>query len=473
MTMTRAQMLRSNSLRVGAVLASLLVLAGCSITNEIGSWFESNGKKSNLKGVRISVMSLDEALKPDPTLASTPIKLPAAFRNPEWPQPGGYSSNAMYHLSAKGRLHEAWSVDAGKGSDTDSRLTASPVIGGNLIFVLDSEAHIRVFRTSDGGAVWDKRLAPKNGTDMPTLWGLLGKANTIDPPMGMGGGVAYDAGKIFVTSGFGVVIAMDAKTGRELWRHDLGVPIINAPVVNGGRLFVSTHDNHFYCLAEADGRQLWDHQGITESAGILSSTSAAVSGEFVVVPYTSGEVYALRVQNGTPAWSDVLSHSGRVTALSELDDIAGRPVIDRNVVIAVSQSGVMAAINLPSGERLWSRDIGSVNTPWTAGDYIYVLDNQNHVICLTRQEGKVRWIHQLPEWEDPDNKAGAIIWAGPVLVSDKLIVTSSDGYAEAISPYTGKMMGRVEIPTGTTIAPVVANDTLYLYTNDADLVALR
>jgi outer membrane protein assembly factor BamB len=464
---------RARSLRALAAAAALLLLAGCAITDEVGSWFESAGKKSNLKGVRISVMSLDETLKPDAALASTPIVLPPAFRNPEWPQPGGYASNAMYHLSAKGRLHEVWNVDAGKGSDVESHLTAPPVVGGNMIFALDSEAHVYAFRVSDGGKLWNKRLAPKNGTDMPTLWGLLGKANTIDTATGMGGGVAYDAGKIFVTSGFGVVRALDAKTGRDLWSHDLGVPIINAPVVNGGRIFVSTHDNHFFALAEADGRQLWDHQGITESAGILTSTSAAVAGEFVVVPYTSGEVYALRVQNGQVAWSDVLSHSGHVTALSELDDIAGRPVIDRNVVVAISQSGVMAAINLPSGDRLWSRDIGGVQTPWTAGDYIYVLDTDSRLICLTRKEGKVRWMHQLPQWEDPDRKKRLLVWSGPVLVSDKLIITSSDGYAEAISPYNGRLMGRVEIPSGTTIAPVVANDTLYLYTSDAELVALR
>jgi outer membrane protein assembly factor BamB len=95
------------------------------------------------------------------------------------------------------------------------------------------------------------------------------------------------------------------------------------------------------------------------------------------------------------------------------------------------------------------------------------------VICLTRKEGKVRWIHQLPQYEKPDAKSGPILWAGPVLVSDKLIVTSSNGYAEAISPYDGKLTGRVEIPSGTTIAPVVADGTVYLYTSDAELVALR
>jgi len=54
-----------------------------------------------------------------------------------------------------------------------------------------------------------------------------------------------------------------------------------------------------------------------------------------------------------------------------------------------------------------------------------------------------------------------------------LILLSSDGFAEAISPYNGQLLGRVEIPGGTSIAPVVANDTLYIYTNDAQLVALR
>jgi outer membrane protein assembly factor BamB len=455
------------------VFAAALLLSGCSVFDEIGGWFSSNGKKSNLRGVRIPVMSLDSDLKVDATLANTPVLLPPPYRNPDWPEPGGYASDAMYHLAAPGRLRQIWSQDAGKGSDQESHLTSPPVVGGGLIYALDSEAHIYVFRASDGHPVWNRRLAPKNGTDMPTLWGLLGKANTVDPPQGMGGGVAYDDGKIFVTSGFGVLRCIDARTGRDIWQKDLATPIVNAPVVNGGRIFVSTHDNHFYAMAESDGRTLWDHQGIAESAGILASTNAAVSGETVIVPYTSGEIFALRVQNGQVGWSDVLSRSGHVTALSQLDDIAGRPVIDRGVVYAISQSGLMAAFSINTGERLWSRDIGGINTPWAAGDYVYVLDNSARIICLTRKEGRVRWMHQLPQYEDLANKDNPIIWAGPVLVSDRLIVTSSNGYAEAISPYDGRLAGRVEIPSGTTIAPIVANGIVYLYTSEAELVALR
>jgi hypothetical protein len=198
-----------------AALGAMLLLSGCGspIMDTIGDWF-STSHKSNLRGLRVSLIGADDDLQVDPTIATAQVVLPAPFRNPDWPQPGGYSSNAMYHLEAPGPLRRLWSVDAGKGTDDDSMLTASPVIGAGRIYVLDAEAHIRVFRLADGRPVWDKRLAPKNGTDMPTLWGLLGKPNTIEPPSGMGGGVAFDDNKIFVTSGFGVLHAMDAATGR-------------------------------------------------------------------------------------------------------------------------------------------------------------------------------------------------------------------------------------------------------------------
>ena len=349
------------------------------------------------------------------------------------------------------------------------------MVGGGRIYTIDASAHVYAFDVRTGHEVWDKRLAPKNGTDMPTLWGLLGKHNTIDPASGMGGGVAYDAGKLFVTSGFGVIYALDARTGARVWGQDIGVPIINAPVVNGGRVFVSTHDNHFYALAESDGRQLWTHQGIPESAGVLSSTSAAVLGEFVIAPYSSGELYALQVQNGQVAWSDVLSHSGQVTALSELDDIAGRPVIDRDVVYGISHSVAMAAIRLSSGDRLWSRDIGGTqNRRWRRGRLcLRHYRGRPAPLCLTRKEGKVRWVHQLPQFEDEKNQQRPITWTGPLLVSDRLITTSSDGYLEALSPYTGQLLGRIELDGGTSVAPVVADGVVYIYTDEAELGGLR
>src|SRR5476651_2396808 len=126
-------------------LAASLLLSGCSVIDEVGSWFSTSGKKSNLRGVRIPVMSIDSDLKPDAALATTPVLLPPPYRNTEWPQPGGYAANAMYHLAAPGRLREIWTAEAGKGSDAKSHLAAAPVVAGGRIFALDAEAHIYVF----------------------------------------------------------------------------------------------------------------------------------------------------------------------------------------------------------------------------------------------------------------------------------------------------------------------------------------
>ena len=93
------------------VAAASLLLSGCAVFDEIGSWFSSNGKKSNLRGVRIPVMSLDSELKVDASLGKERVLLPPPYRNPDWPQPGGYASNAMYHLVAPGR-HRCAAVGA-------------------------------------------------------------------------------------------------------------------------------------------------------------------------------------------------------------------------------------------------------------------------------------------------------------------------------------------------------------------------
>jgi outer membrane protein assembly factor BamB len=382
----------------------------------------------------------------------------------------------MYHLQAAGTLAQVWSQSAGDGSGSNSRLTAAPVVAGGRIFVLDATAHVIAFNAGSGEEQWRLSVAPKGHQSFMNAasLGLFGTNTNVDKTKGFGGGLAYDDGKLFVTTGFGDVIALDAASGKEVWRVNAGVPIANAPVVNGGRVFVSSQDNHFHAYAATNGRELWDHRGIAESSGIMESTSAAVAGEFVIAPYTSGEIYALRVQNGRPAWSDMLTRSHGVTALSEIDDIAGRPVVDRDLVFAISHSGVMAAIQLDTGDRQWSRDLGGIQTPWVAGDYVYVMTLESQLMCLTRKEGKVKWIHQLPRWKDPeDTSSDPIVWSGPVLVSDRLIVVSSDGFAQSISPYTGQLLARMEIPDKAYIAPVVANDTIYILTNDAQLVALK
>ncbi len=190
----------------------------------------------------------------------------------------------------------------------------------------------------------------------------------------------------------------------------------------------------------------WTHTGIEETAGLVGSASPAVDGDIVIVPYSSGEIFALRAENGRQLWSDNLAAIRRADAVSALADIRGRPVVDRGRVYAISHSGRMVAIDLASGRRLWEAELGGVNQPWIAGRFLYVVTTEGNVVALVAENGLVRWVMPLGRYEDPEDREGLLRWSGPVLASDRLIVTGSQGVAVALSPYTGRLSARLICP---------------------------
>jgi outer membrane protein assembly factor BamB len=432
---------------VALLLLVGLTVAGCS-------WFAD--KKQPLPGERISVLSLDRQLKPDPDLAKIAISLPKPVANPDWPEPGGYPNHAMQHLALSYRLSQAWKTSVGEGSSRYTQVLAQPIVVKGRVYAMDGGSQVGAYDAANGNQIWRVDLKPSENY-----------GNSF------GGGVAFWKGRLYVSTGYAQVLALNPDNGKVIWKTGVGDPVRSGPTVTDGRVYVVTVENELVALATDDGRRLWSHNGIPETAGLVGSSSPAVEGEVVVVGYSSGELYALTVENGRVLWSDNLAASRSVDAVSALADIRGRPVIDRGQVFAVSHSGRLVAIDLRTGERKWEQDIGSTHGPWVAGDYVYVLSNDNELVCLTRNDGKVRWVRQLPSFEDAKAKKDPIEWAGPVLGGDRLILLSSDGSALSVSPYTGAPLGREEMPGNGFVDPVIANNTLYILTDNAELSAYR
>ncbi|HEY3920472.1 MAG TPA: PQQ-binding-like beta-propeller repeat protein [Stellaceae bacterium] len=439
---------------IAIVLAAALVgtLGGC---DSIKSLF-SGSDKTPLPGTRISVLNLEHNLKPDPQLNALKIAVPRPYDNTAWPDAGGYPDHAMYHLALGDNLERAWKANAGEGANRYGRVVAEPVLADGRIYTMDADDMVTAFDAKSGSRLW--RFDPQPKDEDTTTYG---------------GGVAAAGNRVYVGSGYGEVIALDAATGKVVWRAKLAAPVHSPPTVADDRVFVVTVENELDVLSAGDGAKLWTHNGLPEPAGLAGGASPAVAGDLVVVPYSSGELYALRVENGRPLWSDSLAAAQPVGALSSLADIRGAPVIDRDRVFAISHSGLMVAIDLRTGDRVWEQDIGGVHAPWVAGDFIYVLSADNELICLTRADGRVRWARELPQWENEAKKKDPIFWSGPVLAGDRLIVISSEGEAFSVSPYTGEPLGKADFPDGVFINPVVADKTLYVLTDEADLVAMR
>jgi outer membrane protein assembly factor BamB len=288
-----------------------------------------------------------------------------------------------------------------------------------------------------------------------------------------GGGIAYDNGYIYSTNGLGYVSALAEANGGIVWKVRPGGPLRGAPTVSNGALYVMSQDNQIYSLDESNGKTNWSAAASLEIAGVFGSASPAVGQGTVVAGFSSGELNAYRYENGREVWQDALQRTSITTSVSSLSDIDADPVIDNGQVFAVGQGGRMVALELTTGQRQWELNIAGISTPWVAGDWIFVITDDAKLICVYRQNGHIRWINQMPQFEHPKGKKGQIDYSGPVLAGDRLIVVGSNGTLINIDPITGNFQSQTNVGAGVSLAPVVANSTLYIYDDAARLTAFR
>jgi outer membrane protein assembly factor BamB len=424
-------------------------LSGCS-------WFEK--KKTPLVGERIAVFSDRREIEPDKDAASIGVTLPAPVVNESWPQSGGFPNHDMQHLEIGASPQVIWTADVGAGSGSERILTAPPVVAEGKVFAKDAESTVSAFDANTGARIWSVTLKPAD------------KVRDTDE---FGGGVAYYGGRLFVTTGFAGVFCLDVNDGHEIWNSIASAPIRGAPLVFDDRVFSISIDNKLHAMAAIDGSDLWSFTGLQEVAGYVGGNSAAGAADVIVAPFSSGELVELRTENGRTAWNESLVGPRRESrAFGNLSDIRGRPVIDRDLVLAMGSGGTVAAIDLRSGQRIWERNVGGSQTPWVAGRFLFIVTSSADVAALERNTGKVKWVTPLTQYADEKRKE-PIQWAGPVLASDRLLIGGSTGELLALSPYTGEVIGRIDMREPMRLAPVIANRTIYILTDSGRLIALR
>ncbi|NNE58166.1 MAG: PQQ-binding-like beta-propeller repeat protein [Hellea sp.] len=474
-----------------ALIGASLLISGCStissVADSVNPFDKTEADKKAEQGAvageeqRISLISADETLITSTDITPQDVILPDVYVNEDWPMPGGNVQHAMQRTVAGGGLDRIWTRDVGDGSSRKGRVVASPVISGGKIFVMDGENRVSAYDANSGAPIWRHDI--KVESQGRTREGRANIFERVTNPFGgdgggsdkesVGGGIAAADGKLFVTSGLGTVEALEARSGNVAWRKRLTTPMHSAPIVSNGRLFAISDDNELFALNSATGEVLWTYQGIVESARMLTSPSPAVIDDVVIAPFSSGELVALRVQNGVVLWQDALSSPGRLTPLSSLNDIASGPVIADGYVIATAQSGVISAFDLRNGQRIWSQPAGSLGYPWVAGDFVFTITTNGEIVCLSKISGDVVWTKQLRAFKNEKKRKERIAWAGPIMLGDKMLVVSSRGEAVEFNPYDGSIVREYKLKDPVFVPPIIANQTVYILDDKARLTALR
>lgn len=446
--------LAKNTRKALLFVSAVFVLNGCStIDNLMGG----DDDKAPLEGERISVLELQSALEPDTLEDGEQITLPDPWRNEYWPQAGGYANHAMQHLALNpGKLEKLWDTRIGKGASKAMPLTAQPIVIDGKVFTLDADSTLTALSLDTGKELWRRDVRDKDEDD-PVI----------------GGGIAYAKGKIYITNGYNEILTLAPSDGALLWRTALPSAARAAPTITDERVFVSTLDNRLIAMDATDGHILWDFSGVSESTALLGAASPAAGYDIVVPAFSSGEIFALRTENGSISWGENLSPFRRARGLAGLTDISALPIIDKNMIIATSFSGQIVALDIRTGQRLWQREVGSAKTPWIAGDYLFMLSTDNEAVALDRKNGAILWVTPLPRYENPKKKKDAIFWSAPVLAGGRLILAGSNGDVVEISPADGSITSRWEAGKGFSVAPLVAGEVLYLLDDSGTLHAYK
>lgn len=445
---------RNSALRMASVAMLAVGLSACS-----GGLFGGGGDKNNTPtiGTRVPILSrIESGAVVDPALAGISVVLPPAQGNTAWPQAGGTASKSYGHLALAATPVRAWSAQIA-GSSNRRRLAASPVVGGGMVYAADTSGEVHAFNAQSGSKAWTQRMEVDGGLTSAAF----------------GGGASFDNGRVYATNGVGEVVALNANDGTQIWKVKPAGPLRGSPTVAFNSVFVMTQDNQIHAMSASTGEPVWNETGSISQAGVFGVAAPAAGQGTVIAGYSSGELVAYRYENGRTLWSDALARTSISTQVGSLTDIDADPIIDQGRVYALGQGGRMAAYELVTGQRIWELNVAGISTPAIAGEWIFALTDDARLLAIARSTGKIRWITQLARYRDEEDKDGPIFWTGPVLAGGNLWVANTEGELYQISTGEGSASKFADLGAAVSLAPVVADNTLYVLDDSGTIHAYR
>jgi len=435
------------------IFALSLALTGCGSVSEFGDSINPFSREKILPGERQPVF---DGADPAARALGQTAKVGPATGGQSWTTSGGGLTNDPGNIAVSVSGNTSWRSNVGTSgrglTSAALRLSARPVSDGSKIYVYKPNGEVVALSTA-GGRVWTQNLRPEGERDV-----------------GPGGGVTVADGVVYAATSYRQLIALDAGSGQVLWTADLDTPARGAPVAGSGHVFVVSQSNEVYAVSQSDGAIAWTYAGIEETAGLLSVANPAISGNRVIVPFSSGEIMAIDIKSGEAEWIDSVSRGFRTLALSGLADVSASPVVADNTVYATGVAGRTVAVEARTGVRRWEQDLGSVHTPVVSGSAMFMVDLDDRMVALDLKNGETLWATSLPR---PEKKKRRRNWAGPILANGALVAFSSDGQIAIVDATTGNIMTSQRTNADVYVTPIVAGGRIIVLSGNDGVTAFN
>jgi|HubBroStandDraft_1064217.scaffolds.fasta_scaffold00144_36 outer membrane protein assembly factor BamB len=332
----------------------------------------------------------------------------------------GSDDNYLYALTSSGGK-ELWFVIAG------GAVTSSPAVANGVVYVGSDDGNL--YALTRELAQTPACIAGGFLAEECDLWQYTTPYPVYSSPAVANGVVYVGTGLpyCFLDQCDGVLDALDASTGVELWQFFAGpsyLPItVNTPAVANGVVYMgwgiegcppSQCAGFLDALDASTGVELWQFDAGPSLLPISTNTPVVADG--VVYVGTSGELglYALNASTGAQLWNFLPSFRG-----------SSAPAVANGVVYVGSGDNNVYALDASTGTELWQYTTGGAvsSSPAVANGVVYVGSNDNNVYALNASTGALLWQYTT----------GGPVTSSPAIVNGVVYVGSTDGSVYAFS----------------------------------------
>ncbi|OPH34775.1 PQQ-binding-like beta-propeller repeat protein [Moraxella atlantae] len=348
---------------------------------------------------------------------SEPINPPAALVQINNPQP--MLAPAFYHAAPTGKRRFGWGN--GKTSAVKpSKKHGATQTGAGLQVASDTNGFVSA---ASHGIV--TAINPQGQTQ----W-------QISLPNAITGGVSLDNtnGNVLVSDRAGKVIALERTTGKTRWQTQLASPVMSPVLVSGARIVALSNSGVVTALDRQTGQVVWQFATQNPNLSLRGAASPiALDATTALVSTADGRVHGITLANGTPLWSRRISQVRGASDIDRLADIDATPVFEGTTLYTISYSGQLVAVDLATGQLLFTQDVASLKSVALDGDSLYATTLDGKLLCLDKVTGTLHWQSDTLAYRGLSN---AVATPRAVLVGDVY------GYIHAFDKATGNPIDR-------------------------------
>jgi outer membrane protein assembly factor BamB len=280
----------------------------------------------------------------------------------------------------------------------------------------------------------------------------------------------WDSGALVDSRGW--VTAVD-KSGKQLWRTDVGGTIRSRLTLSNNRLFFGTKpgttSGRVEVLDAATGERAWNKR---LGYGVFATPSVLDGTIYVIDSAPEGTLRALDVEDGNEQWTFSVEHAGQ-----HLSDRCGGPCFTRSsptvvddTVYCGSHGQYVYAVNARSGQELWRFE-----TDGRVGGSVAVDDDTAYAVAAPPNENDSATVHAARNGEQRWKYAlDANVGSPPAVVGESVLVGKSSGQLMVLDRKTGREKWQFDVPDdGWVTSPAIVDGSVFISSQSGTVYRLQ